>query len=137
VHSVGISLVSLFLTVAVVISQDTVPLAPGHAAAARVVPLFTEDARVRPHITDPLGLKRTVPSFWATFACYGVLAAVAVPVATSACIFAHRCNKGHTHGVGPCARAEHGRGTATSRNGGSHGCRPSQSALPPGHALTF
>ncbi|WP_244335588.1 MATE family efflux transporter [Streptomyces seoulensis] len=67
-----------------------------------VVPLFTADAEVRPRITDLLplvlavvvtdalqavvgfgliGLKRTVPSFVSTFLCYGVLAAVAVPVA--------------------------------------------------------
>ncbi|MFE9923051.1 MATE family efflux transporter [Streptomyces sp. NPDC005774] len=69
-----------------------------------VVPLFTQDADVRPQITDLLplvlavvvtdalqavvgfgliGLKRTVPSFVSTFICYGVLAAVAAPVATA------------------------------------------------------
>ncbi|MET7297226.1 MATE family efflux transporter [Streptomyces griseoloalbus] len=69
-----------------------------------VVPLFTQDVDVRPQVTDLLplvlavvltdalqavvgfgliGLKRTVPSFVATSVCYGVLAAVAVPVATS------------------------------------------------------
>ncbi|MFI8351380.1 MATE family efflux transporter [Streptomyces sp. NPDC085596] len=69
-----------------------------------VVPLFTTDAVVRPRITDLLplvsavvvtdalqavvgfgliGLKRTVPSFVSTFVCYGVLAAVAAPVASA------------------------------------------------------
>ncbi|MFG2554717.1 MATE family efflux transporter [Streptomyces sp. NPDC048581] len=69
-----------------------------------IVPLFTGDAEVRPQITDLLplvlavvvtdalqavvgfgliGLKRTVPSFVSTFVCYGVLAAVAAPVATA------------------------------------------------------
>ncbi|MFC7511789.1 MATE family efflux transporter [Streptomyces thermocarboxydus] len=66
-----------------------------------VVPLFTTDAEVRAQITDLLplvlavvvtdalqavvgfgliGLKRTMPSFVATFVCYGALAAVAAPV---------------------------------------------------------
>lgn len=74
------------------------------ALSAWVVPLFTQDAAVRPQITDLLplvsavvvtdalqavvgfgliGLKRTVPSFVSTFICYGVLAAVAAPVATA------------------------------------------------------
>ncbi|MET8573110.1 MATE family efflux transporter [Streptomyces sp. NPDC004783] len=69
-----------------------------------IVPLFTQDADVRQQVTDLLplvlavvvadalqavvgfgliGLKRTVPSFVATSVCYGVLAAVAAPVATS------------------------------------------------------
>ncbi|MGC4998221.1 MATE family efflux transporter [Streptomyces sp. DT195] len=69
-----------------------------------VVPLFTADTQVRPRITDLLplvlavvvtdalqavvgfgliGLKRTVPSFVSTFLCYGVLAAVAAPVAAA------------------------------------------------------
>ncbi|MFJ6841072.1 MATE family efflux transporter [Streptomyces griseoluteus] len=69
-----------------------------------VVPLFTQDADVRLQITDLLplvlavvvtdalqavvgfgliGLKRTVPSFVSTFVCYGVLAAIAVPVAAT------------------------------------------------------
>ncbi|GAB3175147.1 MATE family efflux transporter [Streptomyces incanus] len=72
--------------------------------SAWVVPLFTQDVEVRPQITDLLplvlavvvtdalqavvgfgliGLKRTVPSFVSTFICYGVLAAVAAPVATA------------------------------------------------------
>ncbi|MEV8533109.1 MATE family efflux transporter [Streptomyces sp. NPDC051211] len=69
-----------------------------------VVPLFTGDADVRPQITDLLplvlavvvtdalqavvgfgliGLKRTVPSFVSTFVCYGILAAVAAPIAAA------------------------------------------------------
>ncbi|MFB7210436.1 MATE family efflux transporter [Streptomyces sp. NPDC056255] len=69
-----------------------------------VVPLFTQDVDVRPQITGLLplvlavvvtdalqavvgfgliGLKRTVPSFVSTFICYGVLAAIATPVATT------------------------------------------------------
>ncbi|MGW6908919.1 MATE family efflux transporter [Streptomyces sp. NPDC054940] len=69
-----------------------------------IVPLFTGDAEVRPQITDLLplvlavvvtdalqavvgfgliGLKRTVPSFVSTSICYGVLAAVAAPIATA------------------------------------------------------
>ncbi|WLQ53847.1 MATE family efflux transporter (plasmid) [Streptomyces poriferorum] len=69
-----------------------------------IVPLFTQDVDVRPQITDLLplvlavvvtdalqavvgfgliGLKRTVPSFVSTFICFGVLAAVAAPVAAT------------------------------------------------------
>ena len=69
-----------------------------------VVPLFTRDVDVRPQITDLLplvlavvvtdalqavvgfgliGLKRTVTSFVSTFICYGILAAVAAPVAAA------------------------------------------------------
>ncbi|MFJ3289383.1 MATE family efflux transporter [Streptomyces sp. NPDC086669] len=72
--------------------------------SAWVVPLFTGDAAVRPRITDLLpwvlavvvtdaaqavvgfgliGLKRTVPSFVTTAVCYGVLAAVAAPLAAA------------------------------------------------------
>ncbi|KAB2975001.1 MATE family efflux transporter [Streptomyces sp. SS1-1] len=68
------------------------------------VPLFTGDAALRPQITDLLpwvlavvvtdaaqavvgfgliGLKRTVPSLVTTAVCYGVLAAVAAPIATA------------------------------------------------------
>ncbi|MEU0472013.1 MATE family efflux transporter [Streptomyces olivaceus] len=68
-----------------------------------VVPLFTQDAGVRPQVTDLLplvlavvvtdalqavvgfgliGLKRTVPSFVSTSVCYGALAATAAPIAT-------------------------------------------------------
>ena len=72
--------------------------------SAWVVPLFTSDPEVRPQITELLpwvlavvvtdaaqavvgfgliGLKRTVPSFVTTAVCYGVLAAVAAPLATA------------------------------------------------------
>ncbi|MFD6315205.1 MATE family efflux transporter [Streptomyces nigra] len=72
--------------------------------SAWAVPLFTSDPEVRPQITELLpwvlavvvtdaaqavvgfgliGLKRTVPSFVTTVVCYGVLAAVAAPLATA------------------------------------------------------
>ncbi|MFC9961047.1 MATE family efflux transporter [Streptomyces nigra] len=72
--------------------------------SAWVVPLFTSDPEVRPQITELLpwvlavvvtdaaqavvgfgliGLKRTAPSFVTTAVCYGVLAAVAAPLATA------------------------------------------------------
>ncbi|MFF1280585.1 MATE family efflux transporter [Streptomyces sp. NPDC058299] len=72
--------------------------------SAWIVPLFTQDADVRPQIADLLplvlavvvtdavqavvgfgliGLKRTLPSFVSTFICYGVLAAAAAPIATA------------------------------------------------------
>ncbi|MFG2195067.1 MATE family efflux transporter [Streptomyces sp. NPDC048639] len=88
----------LALAVVGFIATLTIVLAPW------VVPLFTGDADMRPRITDLLplvlavvvtdalqavvgfgliGLKRTVPSFVATFVCYGVLAAVAAPIAAT------------------------------------------------------
>ncbi|MFD8259593.1 MATE family efflux transporter [Streptomyces griseoluteus] len=88
----------LALTVVGLIAAAVIVLNPW------VVPLFTTDAEVRSQITDLLplvlavvvtdalqavvgfgliGLKRTVPSFVATFVCYGVLASVANPVATA------------------------------------------------------
>lgn len=88
----------LALSVVGLIAASLIVLSPW------VVPLFTRDVDVRPQVTDLLplvlavvvtdalqavvgfgliGLKRTVPSFVATAVCYGVLAAVALPVATS------------------------------------------------------
>ncbi|MGW1394723.1 MATE family efflux transporter [Streptomyces nigra] len=89
-----------WLALAVVGSIGTVVI----VCSAWVVPLFTSDPEVRPQITELLpwvlavvvtdaaqavvgfgliGLKRTVPSFVTTAVCYGVLAAVAAPLATA------------------------------------------------------